>query len=66
MRRILIEKVDNLVFFFKFSLSQVSYIIVDGNDSDIEMVSDPFLEVGIDMPKELPYRRPQIKRRGSC
>ena len=65
MTRILIEKADNLVF-LKFSLSQVSYIIVDGNDSDIEMVSDHFQEIGIDMPKELQYGRPQIKRRGSC
>ena len=35
---------------------QVSYMIVDDADRDIEMGADPFLEAGIDIPKELPYR----------
>lgn len=35
---------------------QVSYMIVDEADRDIEMAADPFLEAGIDIPKELPYR----------
>ena len=35
---------------------QVSYMIVDDADRDIEMAADPFLEAGIDIPKELPYR----------
>ena len=31
-------------------------MIVDESDSDIEMVQDPFLEAGIDIPEELPYQ----------
>ena len=31
-------------------------MIVDEADSDIEMVKDPFLEAGIDIPEELPYQ----------
>ena len=31
-------------------------MIVDESDSDIEMVQDPFLEAGIDIPQELPYQ----------
>ena len=31
-------------------------MIVDEADTDIEMVKDPFLEAGIDIPKELPYQ----------
>ena len=31
-------------------------MIVDEADRDIEMAADPFLEAGIDIPKELPYR----------
>ena len=65
MIRIPIKTADDL-FFFKLSLSQVSYIIVDGADSDVEMANDPFPEIGIDMPKELQYGRAQLKRRGSC
>ncbi len=35
---------------------QVSYMIVDEADRDIDMAADPFLEAGIDIPKELPYQ----------
>ena len=35
---------------------QVSYIIVDEADRDIEMENDPFLAAGIDIPEELPYQ----------
>ena len=67
MTRILTAKADDFFYFSNSHyISQISYIIVDGADGDIEMVSDLFLEVGIDMPKELQYRGPQIKRRGSC
>ena len=31
-------------------------MIVDEADTDIEMVKDPFLEAGIDIPEELPYQ----------
>ena len=34
---------------------QVSYLIVDEADREMEIVSDPFLDAGIDIPKELPY-----------
>ena len=40
-------------FFFNL---QVSYIIVDEADRDIEMENDPFLAAGIDIPEELPYQ----------
>ena len=30
-------------------------MIVNNDDNDAEMVNDPFLEAGIDIPKELPY-----------
>ena len=33
---------------------QVSYLIVDEADTDMEMADDPFLECGITIPK-LPY-----------
>ena len=38
-------------------------MIVDEADRDIDMAADPFLEAGIDIPKELPYqeRRPTLK-----
>lgn len=36
---------------------QVSYIIVDEADRDMDMAADPFLEAGIDIPKELPYQK---------
>ena len=31
-------------------------MIVDEADQDMEMAKDPFLEAGIDVPKELPYQ----------
>ena len=38
-------------------------MIVDEADRDIEMSEDPFLEAGIDIPKELPYRQRKSTRR---
>ena len=36
---------------------QVSYLIVDEADMEIEMAEDPFLEAGIDIPPaNLPYK----------
>jgi len=35
---------------------QVSYLVVDLADTDIEMVNDPFLEAGISIPDVLPYQ----------
>ena len=35
---------------------QVSYLIVDLADSDLEMANDPFFEAGISVPEELPYQ----------
>ena len=35
---------------------QVSYLIVDEADMEIEMAEDPFLEAGIQIPKDLPYK----------
>ncbi len=32
-------------------------MIVDDADRDLEIVTDPFLEAGIDIPKELPYKK---------
>ena len=37
-------------------ISQVSYLIVDQADNDLEMANDPFLEAGISIPDELPYQ----------
>ena len=34
---------------------QVSYLIVDEADKEMEMGQDPFLEAGIEIPTELPY-----------
>jgi hypothetical protein len=31
-------------------------MIVDEADRDIELSADPFLEAGIDIPKELPFK----------
>ena len=42
---------------------QVSYLIVDEADQEMEIVSDPFLDAGIDIPKELPYLRPHNRPR---
>ena len=35
---------------------QVSYLIVDLADTDMEMANDPFMEAGISIPEELPYQ----------
>lgn len=35
---------------------QVSYLIVDLADADMELANDPFLEAGISIPEELPYQ----------
>lgn len=40
-------------------------MIVDCADSDAEMATDPFLEAGIDIPKELPYQTPVVKKKFS-
>ena len=40
-------------------------MIVDEADRDVEMAKDPFLEAGIDIPSELPYQTPTIKRKFS-
>ncbi len=34
-------------------------MIVDEADREMEVTADPFLEAGIDIPKELPYRSSQ-------
>ena len=45
---------------------QVSYLIVDLADTDLEMANDPFLEAGISVPEELPYQNlPSIGSRSS-
>lgn len=36
---------------------QVSYMIVDEADMEIELTEDPFLEAGIDVPSQLPYTK---------
>ena len=42
---------------------QVSYLIVDLGDLDLEMVTDPFLEAGISIPEDLPYQKlPKVDR----
>ena len=49
---------------------QVSYLIVDEADREMEIVSDPFLDAGIDIPKELPYHimpnRPKSLKQRLC
>ena len=40
-------------------------MIVDNADRDVGMATDPFLEAGIDIPKELPYQTPVMKRKFS-
>ena len=37
---------------------QVSYLIVAEHNSEIEMEKDPFLQAGIEVPRELPYANP--------
>jgi hypothetical protein len=38
-------------------------MIVDNDDKDMDMIKDPFLEAGIDIPKELPYQTPITQRK---
>ena len=40
-------------------------MIVDCADTAAEMATDPFLEAGIDIPKELPYQTPVVKKKFS-
>ena len=40
---------------------QVSYLIVDEADQDMDMGNDPFLEAGIVIPDELPYQDPRLR-----
>ena len=40
----------------KILILQVSFIIVDDADMELEMCNDPFLEAGIAIPAELPYQ----------
>ena len=40
-------------------------MIVDCADTATEMATDPFLEAGIDIPKELPYQTPVVKKKFS-
>ena len=40
---------------------QVSYLIVDEADKELEMGKDPFLEAGIEIPSDLPYKEEEIK-----
>ena len=35
---------------------QVSYLIVDQAEEDVEMSQDPFLEAGISIPETIPYQ----------
>ena len=44
---------------------QVSYLIVDTVDMDIEMADDPFLEAGIEVPSELPYSKERQREESS-
>ena len=37
---------------------QVSYLVVDEADMDIEMAEDPFIEAGIQIPRDLPKSTP--------
>ncbi len=41
---------------YLFGSFQVSYMIVDDADVEIEMSADPFLEAGITAPPILPYK----------
>jgi hypothetical protein len=38
-------------------------MIVDNDDKAMDMIKDPFLEAGIDIPKELPYQTPITQRK---
>ena len=44
---------------------QVSYLIVDAADMDVEMVDDPFLEAGIEVPSALPYQKERQREESS-
>ena len=48
------------IFYFIF---QVSYMIVDDADRDLEMAADPFLEAGIMIPEDLPYKERKVSPR---
>ena len=39
-------------------------MIVDNDDKDMDMIKDPFLEAGIDIPKDLPFQTPVTQRKG--
>ena len=38
-------------------------MIVDNDDKDMDMIKDPFLEAGIDIPKDLPFQTPLTQRK---
>ena len=38
-------------------------MIVDNDDKDMDMIKDPFLEAGIDIPKDLPFQTPVTQRK---
>ena len=38
-------------------------MIVDNDDKDMDMIKDPFLEAGIDIPKDLPFQSPVTQRK---
>ena len=40
-------------------------MIVDDAEEEVDMATDPFLEAGIVIPKELPYQTPIMKRKFS-
>ena len=43
----------------------MSYLIVDAADMDVEMVDDPFLEAGIEVPSALPYQKERQREESS-
>jgi len=38
-------------------------MIVDNDDRDMDMIKDPFLEAGIDIPNDLPFQSPVTQRK---
>ena len=38
-------------------------MIVDNDDKNMDMIKDPFLEAGIDIPKDLPFQTPITQRK---
>ena len=40
-------------------------MIVDNAECDLDMLDDPFLEAGIEIPEELPQKTPATKRKTS-